>query len=195
MRTMLARGLPTVAILALAACATSAPISYHTLVPEGSRSRPVAKPIVVALEPVDLANYLDRPAVVTRRGATALQIAENDQWGEQLDVLVGRVLAQDLAAADPRLDIVQMPTAFTVEPARQVIVEVSRFDADEAGLVRLDAQWQVVRPGQRGPPVDGRSRITEEAAVGSLGPDYGSIAEAMSRALAALAHEIAGKIP
>jgi len=195
MRTMLGRGLLAAAILGLAACATSVPIRYHTLVPEGPPAKPADKPIVVALEPVDLANYLDRPAVVTRRGPTALQIAENDQWGEQFDVLVSRVLAQDLAAADPRLDIVQMPTAFTVEPARQVIVELSRFDADETGLVRLDAQWQVVRPGQRGPPTDGRSRITEKAAAGSLGPDYGSIAEAMSRALATLAREIAAKIP
>ena len=71
---------------------------------------------------------------------------------------------------------------------RVVEVDFARFDATEAGEVKLDARWRVYRGDNETLVASGRSLIAEQ---GAAVPDYDAIVAAMSRAVGQLSSEIA----
>jgi uncharacterized lipoprotein YmbA len=186
-------GLVAGATLLLAACQPAPPINYYVL--SAGQAAPPSGPVTgkstLAIEPVELADYLDRPEIVTREAANAIDLADLHRWGEPLDFMVGRVLARNLAALLPERDVVLLPTSFVISPSRQLVVEVQRFDTDAEGIVTLDARWQIIDPRNESVVEEGRSHIEKNA---GMPRDYRAISGAMSEALAGLAGEIAATL-
>lgn len=191
------------ALLAVvAACAPVAPTRYYTLAsiepsPETATQR---RPLVIGVGPVDIADYLDRPLIVTRSTAMELQLHEFDLWVEALQTIFPRTMAENLSALLGTDNVVLMPAPREVELDYQVEIDVLRFDAMRPGDVMLDAIWRLY--GRDGYDLlrDGRSRINvpvdePEDAV-SLGPaaDIPPIVAAMSEATTRLGREIATAI-
>ena len=52
---------------------------------------------VVAVGPVAIPDYLDRPQILTRSGPSELQLAEFERWAGSLEKDVSRVLAENLS--------------------------------------------------------------------------------------------------
>ena len=104
--------------------------------------------------------------------------------------MFARVLAENLALLLGTDDVLMLPQRRDVTLDRQVEVDVTRFDVDNAGNAVLDARWWVY--GRDGDKLlrSGRSTISEPAAVG----DYTAAAAALSRALGAMSKEIAQAI-
>jgi uncharacterized protein len=173
----------------LLACTPALPINYYLLSP-AEREGPAAQSgeLTVGLQPIELAAYLERPEIVTRSGANRMEIADLHRWGEQLEVLIARVLAHNLDASLPQAEVLLLPTSFAIDLDRELLVEIDRFDADEAGSVLLDARWQLIDVRRDRIVAQSRAGIREEAGPE---PSYTAIAEAMSRAVAALGTEIA----
>jgi len=179
----------------LAACATSEPSRFYTLTPPPppDRAEPAAgavtrqAPLNVALSPVQVPRYLDRPQLVTRSDANTLELAEFDKWSEPLSDMIGRVLAEDLSRrlADARIFLLPVRQAVPIE--RIVDIQVMRFDADAAGLVTLDARWQAFSEGGRKLMAAEVTLVREPAAQAGKA----AVVAAMSRALSRLAAEIA----
>jgi uncharacterized protein len=188
-----------VALLAVAACGTTAPSRFYTLSsvpPERGLAGPPSKSgsdqrmSTLLVGTIEMPQTLDRPQFVRRSGSNTIELAELDRWSEPLDGMIRRSLADDLAARLPQARILTSVLP-SVPIDHTLMLEVDRFEADATGTVKLNAQWFVLTEGVSAPPLSRRSTIEEHAASNSTE----AIVVAMSRALAALSNEIAAALP
>jgi len=179
--------LACVTFLALTGClGSSRPARFYTLEPLQLRDGPgsTATSVTLAVGPVELPDYVDRPQIVTRTGANELVIAEFDRWGGSLDnqitgSLVGtlreRLVLRQVAVASWRSAILSGGHPY------RVAVSVSRFDGVPGQSVVLQARWELI--AQR----DGKEERlgVKEASVTEVidGPGYDAVVAAMQRAL------------
>jgi uncharacterized lipoprotein YmbA len=141
----------------------------------------------VAIGPLEIAQYLDQPALVTRRGTHELELHHDDRWGMPLqrnlvDVLrttIERLMPGANASAYPS----NLPTPFDV----RVGLEISRFDGVPGGTVELRASWQFYAPDGRALSGSvGHAALREQTA----GDNIAALIESQSRLVTALAREI-----
>lgn len=194
---MTARSLPALAIaIMLAGCAgLTPPPQFYALAPTVEPAAPAERPLSIVVGPVQVAEYLKRPQIVTRQSETELAMADFDQWIEPFDMLFPSVLAQDLAAAlgTDRVSFPPVPRDIRIDHV--IEVDVLRFDATPGQGVVLDALWRVYgRDGDR-LIQQSRSTVTRELpAVAGEAPAYADIVRAMSEATGELATTIASAV-
>jgi len=180
--------------LGLTCClGTSRPSRFYTLQPVEVRERPppIAPELTLAVGPVELPDYIDRPQIVTRSGSNELLIAEFERWGgaldRQIDGALVRALREPLA-----------PRAISVVPQRSVIrsatpyrvaVSVTRFDGTPGQSVVLQARWElrVRREGKE----DSLEVRDESVVEGIEGSGYDALVAAMQRAVVRLGQQMA----
>jgi uncharacterized protein len=178
--------------LMLAGCGASEHSRFYVLTENPAvLARVTADPPIttVALGAVKLPAALDRPQIARRLNSDEISYSEYDRWAGPLDDMVRRVLIADL---DGRL----APNMVLIEdnpssPASLALaVDVIRFDADAAGLVALNARWEILgRAGSLvGPPHN--AMIVEPGS----GREAKAVAATMSRAVADLAAHIAASL-
>jgi uncharacterized protein len=140
----------------------------------------------VAIGAVKLPAALDRPQMARRLNADEISYSEYDRWAGPLDEMVRRVLIADL---DGRLapGLVLIENNPTSPASLTIAVDILRFDADAAGLVTLNARWEVL--GRAG-SLAGAPRDVMIVEPGS-GREAKAVAATMSRAVAELAAHIA----
>ena len=173
----------------LVGCAASQPTNFYTLFDlADSREQADGKPLRLGVASVNFPAYLDRPQIVTRRGANRIAVAEFDHWAEPLEATVVRVLRENLASQLGSDLVVALPLRRNLPLDRQVEIEVARFDSDERGEVVLEASWRIF-DGGGGRMLGGARSVIREQAIAS--DDYERIAEAMSLCLALMSKEIA----
>jgi uncharacterized lipoprotein YmbA len=185
----------TTLLIAMTGCAgSSAPARLYVLTPAPeARVAPLGAAVpgspALGVGPVRIPGLLDRPQVVTRRGADEIDAAEFDRWGEPLADSVPRILAENLAA----LRTTERVALFAWDPApsvqHQVVVDVMRFDGAIGGDVVLDARWRILATDGQELSVN-RSVLTQPTG----GTGYPAVVGAMSRALGALSREIAATL-
>ena len=148
-RTSIIR-LPIVGLLLallVAGCAGSPPVNLYTLSAVGLPSTdirvPPSTPAVVAVGPVILPDYIDRPQIVTRKSAYQLELAAYDHWAAPLYDMLPRVLVEDLALRLPSDRVVAFPQIGDASFDYRVAIDVSRFDVDATGAATLAARWQL----------------------------------------------------
>jgi hypothetical protein len=149
MRTPRLPLLALTAVLAGAGCATVPPPTLYVLKATDPAPSPVPAPLVVALGPVTVPDYLDRTDIVHRASDNRLAVADNERWAESLRAGLQRVLAADLAR---RLGATVWVTSGSERagPADlEVPVDLETFEPDATGRVVLTASWEVRRPGLR----------------------------------------------
>jgi uncharacterized protein len=180
-------------LAALAGCAQGQPTRYYTLstVTEPAAAAQPQKGPVIGLGPLTLPQYLDRPGIVTRAGANQMRMGEFGQWAEPLEPMLARIMAEDLYALTGANDVILMPQRGNLPLDRVVEVDFNRFEANEAGEVKLDARWRIYRGNEETLVADGRSLLVEQ---GAPVPDYDAIVAAMSRAVGQLGQDIAAAI-
>ena len=139
--------------------------------------------------PVRLPGLLDRPQIVTRRGADEITQAEFDRWAEPLADSVPRVLAENLAALQKTDRIAIFPWNPDGSVQYQLVVDVMRFDGAVGGDVVLDARWRILATNGKELEIN-RSVLTQP--TGRTG--YQAVVTAMSHALAALSREVAATL-
>jgi hypothetical protein len=179
-RLMIGMGLLTV----IDGCTTSPNSRFFTLMPQQATQAGRA-PATVAVKPVELAKYLDRPQIVRFTSAYELKIADLERWGEEMRDMVTRVLIENLSLRLPASQIAASSSPVTMRADATVEVDISRFDADQSGTIFLEARWAVQRGTQ--PARFGSDRI-------SIQPDSPSVPDfvaAMSVALGPLSDRIA----
>lgn len=185
---------------ALAAC-RSPQTRFFTLEPEPPDPLPAAPPPaaslpaaplpavprLVEMRRVGIPAYLDRPEIVRSSAAYRLEVDSIERWGEPLDGLIGRVLAQDLMARLPGTEVVAA-AALTADPGATLEIDMLRFDRDAGGTLVLAAQVAVRRG--RAPPLLRRIRIEAPA----TGADTAALAAGLSGLLGRLADEVAAML-
>lgn len=185
-------------VVILAGCASSPSSKFYQLNPlqdSASITRDVSREqnLIIAIGPVRIPDYLDRPQIVTRAGKNELRLSEFDRWAGSLESDVTRVLVEDISSllAADRFSVVrwtpylesQVPASYRVE------VLVHRFEGTLGDSVLLKAQWEVFAHN-RSLLLKRESLIREQINGGS----YGALVAAMSRAIEKLSRDIAGGI-
>jgi uncharacterized lipoprotein YmbA len=112
---------------------------------QGASAAPSGVPHAIRIRRPGLAGYLDRPEIVRRVVEFRLGVASNERWGEPLDMMVARVLAEDIQQRVPGASVFTAEGAITADPDATVEVDVQRFDVGETGEVNLVAQVAVER--------------------------------------------------
>jgi uncharacterized protein len=141
----------------------------------------------LAVGPVTLPRYLDRPQIVTRASPYEIKLAEFDRWAEALDINFSRVLAENLSLLLPTARVVTSPWPRATPIDYQITVDVAHFLSQVGGDSLLIADWILFKGEGQQALMTGRSRFN--AAPGGL--DYAAIVAAMSQTVASLSREIA----
>jgi hypothetical protein len=192
------RLVPALLLAGILAACSSAPSHYYVLSDYVLSAQPqAARPVpkgpartTVAIGAVKLPGALDRPQMVRRIGPNQLDYSETERWAGPLDEMVRRVLAADLRSRLAAVGFVLVGNDSAAPANLAIAVDITRFDADKAGQVTLEAGWEKLR--RNGAVVDapGNATIVEPG----QGADAAAVAATMSRAIAGLAARIAAGI-
>ena len=176
-----------IAVLTISGC-TTAPINYYLMSPapspdpaSGQHSRSLG------VGPLQLADYLNRPNLVTRTSATRIDVPREHKWGSTLDSHFAETLAENLRQRLGLDGVAVYPWQPGTRMDFQITADVIQFIYSEPDVL-LAANW-VLRDRSRGTLINGFSLIREASSN-----DYDDIVAAMSRATGQLADEIALKI-
>ncbi len=118
-----------------------------------------AQGLSIGLRRLQLAEYLDSPRIVVRKGSNEVQFSENHRWGEDLGSAINRVVASFLVMQPSvhHVDVVPWTPGIQHDYVVEIqvvqfegIVEssppVSRKDASKKMNVHLTAHWHIVDP-------------------------------------------------
>ncbi len=182
-----ARLLAIVAITA--ACASSPPARFYRLAPE---AQPAAQSggKAVMIGPFQLADYLDRPQIVTRNGDDSVNVADFERWAEPLDSNFQSVVAENVSRLLGSDRVLEFPARPIMQPERRVTGRISRLDVDAHGLAVLEVQWGVLEAD--GTPVQPGRRSRYEATAAGSG--YAAKVAALNSAVAKFSEDVAAAV-
>lgn len=134
--------------LALTGCGTKMPSKFYMLTSIENDSVSITSiqktaDIQIGLGPVNFPRCLDRLPIVKRNTGSEVIIDEMHRWAESLEDNFTRVLADNLYALLNGVQITTYPLHNWREADYQVILNVSRFDADINGNIILSARWNI----------------------------------------------------
>ena len=180
------------AVLMFAGCGTSPPVHYYALdtIDIGYTQDAEGSPVLV-LGPFRMPEYLNRSQMVTRGSGAEMIVDDGSRWTEPLDDSIHRILATNLDSLLEAVIVVAYPGSPLLEVDYRLVGRIGRFSAGQDGLIILEVQWGAanVEGGMLVAPR--RSRYESQAAVPG---DPGSIARAMSDALAQFSRDIASEL-
>ena len=189
-----------VCLATLVGCATTTPSRFYTLTPvKGADASagviPVEEGALIAVGPVRLPEYLDRPQIATRSEGNEVRLHETERWAGSLQEDVSRVLVENLSSllAGKRVAAVRWSSVMqTMAPFRnRLAVEILRFEGTVGGTVVLKARYALLGPDGKKVVSAGELTVREPAG----GADYDALTAAMSRALAVFSKEVAAAVP
>lgn len=170
----------------VSACATTPDAHFYALSTDGAPNVATSA-LSLAIGPVDLPRYLDRPQIVTRDGENRLRVDEFNRWGGSLEEEIHRVLASRLGSRLGTQRIYTYPSRIVAATDYRVALEISVFDGTLGGQVRLDAAWSLIDDRTADVLTVQRVQYTGRAA----GVDYGAYAAALSGLLRQMADDLA----
>jgi uncharacterized protein len=196
-----AMALATAGLLAISGCsipipqAEKDPTRYYVLGPTTTATATSSQSDapVLHLRSVELASYLGSRPLIVRRGDNEIEFREFARWGESLDAGITRVLREDLIARGAvRAVLASGARRETAAPDFNLSVRVLACEGEAGGGVAFRAVWELARAGESsGTVASGDFRAT---GLRWDGKNEGSLAAALSQAVAGLAGEIANAL-
>lgn len=156
----------------------------------GWKERATLAEISIAVGPVWLAEYLDRPQILTAEAANELSVNEFERWAEPLKSGITRVIIDNLALLLNTNRVAAATSPAFPKADYQVAIDISRFDGSPGSQVRLQSRWRIIRSGSNLLQA-GHEAVLEEPWPGA---DFSSLVKAQSRLLGRLSREIAQAI-
>ncbi len=160
------------------------PPSQFYILPSPREIRPLSRlEQVIAIAPVRLPKYLERPQIVTLHEDGKIGLAEFHRWAEPLRAGFTRVLGAGLAARLPQSHIITLP-APRAHPDWVLRTQVHEFQV-YPDHCRLQVDWRLSR--------DDRDHAWHRTEIRQplSGHDYGAIVTAMGLAVDRLAARVA----
>lgn len=179
-------------LLSLTGCFSSPSVHFYVLAsPVGediSARENGAEGPRVAIMPVSLPGYLQRPQMVVRRGDDVdIRIEDYHRWGEDLSLGIARVLSLTMTRDMRSRRGVAMPLRTGAPADFRAQVDIRRFEGAPGGTVYLEASWSLNRDGKT--LRDGVFRADDRA-----GEDMADMVMAQSGLLEKLGSELAGAV-
>ncbi len=144
----------------------------------------------IAVGPVDLPQYTDRPQIITGSVQNEVQIGEFHRWAEPLKNNVFRVLADNLSVLLDTDRIVAFPWKQSTFVDYQIAVDVARFEGNLGNSAVLRARWMIF--GDDGRKLLSSKHLTITEPIN--GSDISDLVSAQSRILAQFSRQIAESI-
>ena len=190
MRRMSQRLLIGLAVLGvMAGCASSPSARFYALNTLAAAPQAVQRgDLAIALGPIDLPTYLDRPQIVTRSGGNRLSVDEFNRWGGLLEEEIGRLMADYLGRRLGTERIYSYPSRVAPETRYRVAIDIRRLDGGLGGEVVLDAAWSLIDE-RSGAVVKTRQQSYRETVAT---PDYDAYVAGLSSLIGRLAGDAAG---
>lgn len=191
-RLLISRAVICTSSLILIGCTTTQPTQYYMLTGiEDAHVSPLslsgASNVRIGLGPMRFPEYLERPAIVLRRPGAEVVIDDYHRWAEPLEKNFLRVLSDNLQMLLSDASVAMFPWHNSKDIDYQVIIQVTRFDADINNRVQLSAHWTIQRKSDGKILHTQKSTITQEA--GSS--DLATIVKTQSKVAGIFSHEIA----
>lgn len=175
----------------LSACAgTSASSKFYVLSPLPQSKLGGAEGTIIAVFPVAMPDYLDRPQIVTRVSENEIKIDEFSRWAEPLKENFYTVLVDNLSTLLNSEKVMKTAQNLGVPLAFQVGVEVLQFDGSLGGDAVLNVRWGLFEAEGKKLLLAKRSLFKEHTGAAT----HEALVAAHSRAVAALSREIAEAI-
>jgi len=179
-------------VLTLAACTAPQPQPrLYLLNPMSAPPPKQARGPWIAVPPVQIPEYLDRPEILSRVGAHEVKPTDGDRWAERLSVNVTRVIAENLAILRDSDSVIALPSRSDPPIAFELVVEFSRFEVERSGRAAVAGRWALRSQDTRRELRAGRF-LREEA---PLAPGYEAAVAAMNRTIETICREIAASLP
>jgi len=133
----------TIAML-LAGCSSES--NFYQLHPSSQYigQSSIKKHKVIAISDVQVADYLDKPQVITRVDKGELKLNEFDRWVGDIGKNIQQVLNKDISSKLPRYTILSKPLQEPIDEDYTLYVSIDRFDGDINGMVVLSGHWSLV---------------------------------------------------
>ncbi len=167
------------------------PSSFYLLEPVGesaSGASGAASRTLVALAPVRVPRYVDRPQIVTATAKNAYYVSELNRWAESLDDNISRVLVQNLSILAP-VDAVQVSSSNRARQAQwRVAITILEFHVDPKGQAGLTAQWLIAG----GDEVKVSRQVAYRAPASTT--DYPVMVAALNDCLSRMSRELASSL-
>jgi len=176
----------TLSLLA-AGCAGTPATRFYLLSTSLGAPVEVSSPLLIAVGPVSIPDYVDRQEIVTRGGANAVERAAYHQWAGSLGDMLPRVLIEDVGARLSGDRMVAFPAVENPNFDYRVAVDVNRFDVDESGQAVLSCGWQIYDRAGKKAVLASESSVRAQAP----GPSYEERVAALSQAVGLLADDLA----
>ena len=180
-----------VAVAASASClgpGTTRSVRYYALNPVAADRPANGEHRRIGIMPVRLPGYLDRPALIERRGVEVLP-RPFSAWAAPLDQQFSRVLVENLQRTWPASEIAIFPWRRSFAPDQRLDIDVARFEI-ENGEALLHARWRVLGTNGNGAGPGGESRIRVPVAA----EDDQARVTALSAALGRFSAEVASAL-
>ncbi|MFZ2727110.1 MAG: PqiC family protein [Methylococcaceae bacterium] len=163
------------------ACASTPQTHFYVL--EALATVPTTQNItnqrVLGIGPLSLPSLLNRQQIIRRGMNNGVELAEFHQWAEPLKDTVLQVLTKNLTSLQPLDTIRSYPWSAYGNVQYRVIIDISRFDADNKTAV-LEASWAIMSEDNHRIIANDRALLKQVLSDDS----YHAIAQAMSQLLA-----------
>jgi len=107
-------------------------------------SHPLHPGRILGIGEIQVADYLEKPELVTRLAPTHLKLHEEQRWAGSLAGSIQEVLQQNLTTLLPGYTVLNYPWDEPVDDRYRLYVTVDRFDGDANGTVTLSGHWSLV---------------------------------------------------
>lgn len=97
----------------------------------------------IGVGPVSLAEYIDRPNLVTQEAPNQLAVAEDHRWAGDLSAGISRVVAANLGRDLKSGNVRTYPWLRDEEIRYQVTLDVRQLHSESDGFAVIEAGWRV----------------------------------------------------
>lgn len=131
-------------IILIASCA-SKPSEFYVLNPMASRSleRNIHVKYHIGLEKINLAHYLQRPQIVTRKTNHGLFLDEFNRWAEPLQENIQQAMQMNFLHLLPFATITNYPWKTSSKMDFTIKINISKFEANYQGQCVLRANYEI----------------------------------------------------
>ena len=144
----------------------------------------------IGVGPITLAEYLDRPNLVTQEAPNQLGVAEDHRWAGDLSASIARVTAANLGRQLHTGNVRTYPWQSDSEISYQVTLDIRQLHSESDGFAVIEAGWRAYSlPDRR---LKASKTFTSREPLESAG--YNSSVAAQSRLLERLAANIAASL-
>jgi uncharacterized protein len=174
-------------VVLMAGCAQPSK-KFYVLTSQGPS--PSGSGVGIGVGPVALAEYLDRPNLVTQESANQLSVSEDHRWAGDLSESIVRVSAANLGRLVKSGNVRVYPWQRDDEIDYQVTLDVRQLHSTQDGYAVIEAGWRVYAFPERS--LKASRTFVDREPLESDG--YDSMVAAQSRLMARLAQDISSSI-